>query len=155
MTKQLYDNTERTAALEKLREWLPVGKTVYCLLRGVVRADGGSRRISTFAVVDGRLQQLDYWVLRVLNERSQRTGGVRVQGGGMDMGGWLVYVLGQTLYPDGYGLEALDATHAGRRAVSPEVAAAMVARGALFAGRNGGTSGWEPDGGFALHYHWL
>ena len=94
-------------AKASLRESLPVGSTVYCVIRHVSRS-GMTRDISLKALgVDGQgepyLSHLDGIAATVLDMR-QRNNGIRIGGCGMDMGFALVYELAQRLYGDRYAL---------------------------------------------------
>ena len=60
-----------------------------------------------------------------------------------------VYALGRALFPDGFGIMG-EKDGKRRRPKSPEAAAQMVRHGWAFRGRNGDTSGWDTDGGYAL-----
>lgn len=114
-------------ALNRLREVLKPGDTVYCILRHV-SASGMSRRISFMVFKEGRPFYLDYLISEAgMGYRSDRKNeGLIVRGCGMDMGFAVVYDLGAALWPEG----------------TPEPHST----------RNG-----EPDtsGGFALKHYWL
>jgi hypothetical protein len=77
--------------------------------------------------------------------------GLYVQGCGMDMCFHTVYNLGRTLFPDGFGEAGFDGQAGIRRPKTSEEAAEMVKAGWGFRGRNGDTSGWDNDGGYALN----
>lgn len=95
------------ADLDKIRELFPKGAKVYTLLRHVSQS-GMSRVISVLVVDDGDIYD---WTLLLANNMpqlgkySERYRGITVTGGGMDMGAWLVYVMGSRLYGDGYALK--------------------------------------------------
>jgi hypothetical protein len=55
--------------------------------------------------------------------------GLKVSGCGMDMGFAVVHELGRALFPEGFKVEGV--------------------------GRNGDTSGWDRDGGYALKHRWI
>lgn len=128
---------ERDEAIAKLREWLKPGDTVHTILDHV-SASGMSRaiRIVILTCVDGKPDSLhpNYSVGKALGLRHWKRNGreqdaLVVSGCGMDMGFHIVYSLGRALFPDGFKVE-------GR-------------------GRNGDTSGWDNDGGYALNHRWL
>ena len=101
MTKK--EKAEQQAnAVAKLREMLNPGDTVYTILRHRSRS-GMSRRISTVAVIGGRIADLDYLVARALDYRVHRDGGLIVGGCGMDMGFHVVYNLARVLFSAGFG----------------------------------------------------
>jgi hypothetical protein len=120
-------DSERQESLESLRALLKPGDTVFTKLDHVSRS-GMSRKITPLIIVDGEPRYLGYHVGRILQHKTDDHS-VSMQGYGMDMGFELVYVLGRYLFPDGFKVE-------GR-------------------GRNGDTSGWDKDGGYALHQRWL
>lgn len=97
---------EAAEAVERMREWVKPGDTLYTILRHVSRS-GMSRSISVVTIDHadgGRIYDLDYNVARALGEPIDRDrGGVKVSGCGMDMGFHLVYSLSHALFPDGFG----------------------------------------------------
>ncbi len=108
---------------------LKPGDRVYTISRHVSRS-GMSRRISTIYIKDNTPLDISYRVARALEEPLQyNQEGIRVDGCGMDMGFELVYNLGRILFPEGFKVEGI--------------------------GRNGDTSGWDKDGGYALTQLWL
>lgn len=150
---------ERDKAVAQLREWLKPGDTVYTILRHVSRS-GMSREIGCVLIKDGAHLHPNYSIAKALGERQGKRDGVIVGGCGMDMGFDLVYRLGYRLFPDGFGIEGSKAASNGRaapkkRPATREEAAAMVAAGWTFHGRNGDASGWDSDGGYALQQRWL
>ena len=123
---------ERTEALTKLQEWIKPGAQVNTILRHVSRS-GMQRSISLLISLDGEPYEISWLVARALGDNiDQNRGGIKVTGGGMDMGFHLVYNLGRVMFPDGF-----DTTMPGCRS------------------RNGDTSGWDSDGGYALRQRWL
>lgn len=104
MTKA--QQAERAEALERLREWLKPGDTVYTILRHVSRS-GMQRNIAPVVFLDGRADnpRFLYWnvalVLGMTPDRERE--GVKVGGCGMDMGFHLVYSLSSALFRDGFG----------------------------------------------------
>jgi hypothetical protein len=73
----------------------------------------------------------------------------------MDMGWELVYTLGCYLWPEGFGIKGKLPLGRTCRPATKEKAALAVSKGAEFYGRNGDTSGWDDDGGYALSHRWL
>ena len=102
--------------------------------------DGYPRDISTLTSNAAGFRQTD-------------KGYIKVQGCGMDMGFHIVYSLASALYRlEGFGVLASDKTC---RPSNREEAVKMVSQGIKFWGRNGDTSGWDNDGGYALAHRWL
>ena len=99
MTRKEREQEEYRA---KLREILPPGTTVYTILRHVSRS-GMMRHISAVIKTDEGIQDISYWVARAIDEKhSDKNGGIKMGGCGMDMGFDLVYRLAYALYPDGF-----------------------------------------------------
>lgn len=144
---------EHAEALAQLREWIKPGDTVYTILRHV-SSSGMSREIGIVVFKDGHPLHPNWSVSRVTGYRQGKRDGVIVGGCGMDMGFAVVYDLSYKLFPDGFGLEG-ERDGEKRRPATREEAAQMVAEGWKFYGRNGDTSGWDTDGGYALHHRWL
>lgn len=121
---------ERAEAIAKLREWVKPGDKVYTILRQTSRS-GMSRHISTLIVdkASGDAFEISGYVAKAIERRRADDGGIVAQGCGMDMGFEVVYNLSRVLFPEGFKVE-------GR-------------------GRNGDTSGWDKDGGYALRHVWL
>ena len=120
---------EKAEAIAKLREWIKPGDKVYTILRGVSRS-GMQREIGVILMQeDGCILHPNYLVSLAIGARQGKRDGIIMGGCGVDMGFHLVYSLGRVLFPDGFKVE-------GR-------------------GRNGDTSGWDNDGGYALRHVWL
>lgn len=96
---------EREATLAKLREWMPEGSTVYCVLRSKSRS-GMQRVIGLVTILrdkGGRggidLRHQNYAAAEALGARlNDRENGIIVRGAGMDMGWHLVRRLSRALY---------------------------------------------------------
>lgn len=129
-------------AIEHLRKVLKPGDTVYTVLRHVSRS-GMSRNIDLYYISAGGAND-DYrtpepvWISSYVGKAIgrpqsrknwEKSQGLTVSGCGMDMGFSLVYDLSRVLFPTGFAVT-------GR-------------------GRNGDTSGWDNDGGYALRHKWL
>jgi hypothetical protein len=120
---------EREEAVRELRELLQPGDTVYTTVLSVSRS-GMSRVILPFIIRDNQPQYIYFKVAAATGRRVHpKKDGIVVHGCGMDMGFELVYTLSRALFPDGFKVE-------GR-------------------GRNGDTSGWDKDGGYALNQRWF
>lgn len=133
--KQKQIAEEKAEAIAQLKEWLQPGDTVYTILRHVSKT-GMSRVVDVYTTVDGQLQWLTPWVEKATAfvesgycfPRSRKYEGLTVSGCGMDVGFEVVYNLGRCMWPEGFATER---------------------------GRNGDTSGWDSDGGYALKQQWL
>lgn len=153
MTKK---QRERDEARARLLEMLKPGDTVHTVLRHVSRS-GMSRSISAIIYdEEGNNYNIDYLVSSLLGRPVDiKRGGVKIGGCGMDMGFALVYSLSTRLWPDGCGVKGEMPLGHEIRPKTREQAAEAVKRGAKFCGRNGDTSGWENNGGYALKQMWL
>ena len=96
---------EQAEAIAKLREWIKPGDTVHTILRHV-STSGMSRSISLVHMGgDGRepIGDFTYLAARAMGDKiDQKNGGIKVGGGGMDMGFALVYALSYRLYRDDF-----------------------------------------------------
>jgi len=120
---------EKEDAIKELREILSPGDTVFTKLQHCSRS-GMSRVIMPIIIKNDEPQYIGWLVAKACGDTYSRTHeGVKVGGCGMDMGFALVYELSRTLFREGFKVE-------GR-------------------GRNGDTSGWDKDGGYALKQRWL
>ena len=124
---------ERADAILHLRNRLKPGQTVYSVLRHVSRS-GMSRGIDFYIMEDGKPQWITASVGKAIDQPQSRkdweqSRGLNVSGCGMDMGFAVVYDLSRTLFPKGFKVKGI--------------------------GRNGDTSGWDNDGGYALKQSWL
>lgn len=87
-----YPKHERDEALQRLKQWLPKGKTVYCIVRQTSRS-GMSRNIQLVyfnTSKDGEAEDRHptYTAAKVLNVACHQNNGhdtIRVNGCGMDM----------------------------------------------------------------------
>lgn len=141
-------------ARTKLREMIKPGDAVYTILRRV-SSSGMSRDISVVIVQGGSIRNLDALVSDACGIKEAESGpGLRIGGCGMDMGFHLVYSLGRALFPDGFGMTGRKDGKE-KRPATKRAAAAMVKAGWEFRGRNGDTTGWDNDGGYALGKNWL
>ena len=162
MTKA--QQSERDEYIAKLRETLKPGDTLYTVIRSVSRS-GMSRVIDVYHFTtgdDGKLSKswLSYWIAKATGESFQdgnggKPEGIRISGCGMDMGFAIVYRLGEVLYPDGFGEELIYPNGSRGRGNTPAMAAKAIEHGATCYGRNGNESGWDTNGGYALHQEWL
>jgi hypothetical protein len=146
---------KRAEAICDLREMLKPGDVVYTTVKHVSRS-GMSRVIDVHLIINNEPRWIAYSVGRACDYPfDDKREALRVGGCGMDMGFAVVYELGRTLFPDGFGVEGeLPLGHKIRPATK-EKAAKAVEKGAKFRGRNGDPSGWDNDGGYALNQRWL
>lgn len=127
---------DRQEAIIYLQSLLKPGDTVYTTVSNVSRS-GMSRHISCYIPVEDKnygngkhIKDITHWVgLAAGYRRSTKSGALVVGGCGMDMGFSVVYNLSRILFPDGFAVKGV--------------------------GRNGDTSGWDKDGGYALNQRWL
>lgn len=92
---------ERAEAIQQLREWYPAGSTVYTILRHVSRS-GMARTIGMVALLGPEdIRHPNFAVGTALGLRVDRErDGVKISGGGMDMGFAIVDDLASVLdYP--------------------------------------------------------
>lgn len=92
-------------ARDYLRKLFPKGSTVYTILRNVNRA-GTVREIGVIGVPGpNEVRQPNHDVAEILDLRlNERGDGLKVKGGGMDMGYKIAHDLGRELYEDGRAL---------------------------------------------------
>ena len=122
---------EQAVAILELRKLIKAGDTVYTLLKHC-SSSGMMRVIDVYVIKKNKPMRLGWTVAKAVNRTyNRRHEGVQVGGCGMDMGFELVYNLGRKLYPQGFKLR----------------------KGQY--GRNGDTSGFDRDGGYAFEQKWL
>ena len=103
MTKADREDQARHVAM--LRDMLPSGATVYTRIEHVSRS-GMSRDVQVYIVDAGDIRNVTGLVASALDmPRRDRHGDwvLRIGGCGFDAGFHVVYELGTTLYPDGFG----------------------------------------------------
>ena len=154
--KSKRQSLEAEEAKKTLREILPPGSTVLCILRSVSRS-GMSREISFLTETHRDVTGL----FGIVGEyRRGNRDGLKVTGCGMDMGFAVVYDVSRRLYPDGFGVKCEECDF--RAKTEAELFDARTdeekARNVTphkFYGRNGDASGWDNDGGYALESRWI
>lgn len=93
---------ERQEAIEKLKEWIKPGDTIYTTVKHVSRS-GMMRVIDVHLIENNEPHWISYLVSKVLEWGfDEKKEGVRVSGCGMDMGFHLVYTLSSILFRDGF-----------------------------------------------------
>ena len=154
---------EREEARDKLRQWIKPGDTVYTILRHVSRS-GMQREIGIVLLKDGTDLHPNWLVAKAIGERVGKRDGIVVGGCGSDMGFEIVYHLGHTLWPDGFGCigkgcRSNDHSNGDRdyaphgltdengRPENREAGPGEVADGCR--------AHWHNDGGYALNHRWL
>lgn len=121
----------KTEAIKNLNKWYGIkpGDRIYTAVTHVAKS-GLSRSIKVFVMVDNKPDNITNLVSKICGYRlDEKNGGVKVSGCGMDMGFSVVYDLSYQLFREGYATNGI--------------------------GRNGNTSGWDKDGGYALKQSWL
>lgn len=141
-------------AVRDLRVLLSPGDTIDCVLRHVSRS-GMSRSISLYHRGKDGPRDITYMVGLACGLKMDQRAGLRVDGCGMDMGFHVVYGLGRTLFPDGFGVKGKYGDNPYFRPDTKAIAELSVRHGAKYWGRNGDRSGWDDDGGYALRHNWL
>jgi len=140
MAKTKAEQAECQEAIEFLRKIVPVGTTVYNVLRHV-SSSGMTRHIDCYVMRPNETtgesttypMWITHWVAKVIDCRmAKNERGMVVGGCGMDMGFHVVYNLGRVLFPEGFDIPA------GKW------------------GRNGTkVSEHDTDGGYALTASWM
>ncbi len=132
ISKAEYERQHSAYCIRKLRKWLKPGATVHTILKHV-SSSGMTRHIEcVIPQRNGEILNITYFVAGVTGWRLAHNGGLIVGGCGMDMGFHTVYTLGRYLYPKGFKLPKNKKY-----------------------GRNGDTSGFDKDGGYALNQRWI
>lgn len=139
----------RQQYLADLRKQLKPGDKVYSVVRSV-SGSGMSRALDLYYIRDNQLRRITHAVAVVTGWPQNDHGELKVSGCGMDMCFHTVYTLSHYLFPDGFGIEGKDALGRVIRPSTKAKAAKAVAKGFVFRGRNGDSSGWDNDGGYAL-----
>ena len=147
---------ERQESINYLRELIKPGDTVYTILKHVSRS-GMYRVIDLYIMVDNRPYRISGYASDLLEGYDYRHEGCKASGCGMDMGFHLVYNLSYALFPDGFGIKSQPCGlyPEGITPGTKEQAESLQSRGVQFYGRNGDTSGWDSDGGYALKQSWM
>lgn len=103
MTQTKTQKAERVEAIEKLRELLAPGDTVYTILRHVSQS-GMMRHISPILIKNGEHYVITRLVALATDSRMVYSvhGAIKVAGAGMDMGFSLIYDLAWNLFPTGF-----------------------------------------------------
>lgn len=151
-----YSKEDKAEALATLRKLCPPGTTVYTKLNHVSRS-GMSRSITPFIMIGNEPRYIAYSVAVLFNQSRDKYDGIRVSGCGMDIGFHLVYNLSYLLYPEGFSTIGKSPTgkHTGQFATREAYHDAIVNGWTFRIGRNGDTSGWDDDGGYALSQRWI
>ncbi len=146
---------EKLEATAMLKEFIKPGDTIYTTLKHCSKS-GMMRVIDLFVMEDNEPRRITSLACRAIQASyNDRHEGMKMDGCGMDMGFAAVYELGRVLFPDGFGDEGDFPNGSKGRPSTPEMAEKAITIGATFHGRNGDTSGWDNDGGYALKHRWL
>lgn len=130
LTKAEGERLVRQQAIDMLRDILKPGDTVYCFLKHVSRS-GMMRHIQLLTGEGKSIRDITALASDATGISTTEHGALKVGGCGMDMGFHAVYSLGRAMYREGFKLP----------------------KGAY--GRNGDTSGFDRDGGYAFRHSWL
>lgn len=131
METTIKEPTPKEIALSRLKKFLKPGATIYHTVKKV-SSNGMSRQISFYIVNKGKIRTINWELSHILDyKRNPDNGALKVGGCGMDMGFSVVYSTGRKLFPNGFKLPK------GKH------------------GRNGDTSGFDKDGGYAFNYEWI
>lgn len=146
----------KSEAIATLREFIKPGDSICCTLMHTSKSGMSRSIMMQVAALDKNgkpyIRDITFLVAKAIGVRyDERNCGVVMGGYGMNMCFAAVYDLGRTLFPDGFGGVGVKGDER-RRATSRRSAAAMIRKGWAFRGRNGDTSGWDNDGGYALDY---
>lgn len=145
-----YSKDEIAKAKAELRLILKPGMTVYTKINHISRS-GMSRSITPFLIIDNEPRYIAWSVCVLFGQSRDAYDGVKMDGCGMNMCFALVYNLGRYLYPEGFGTEG-KGPHGYKNTPDTQAKAALlVSKGYTFRGRNGESSGWDTDGGYALN----
>ncbi len=120
MTQTKAQKAERAEAVEKLKEIISPGDTVYTILRHVSRS-GMMRHISPVVIKDGEHYAITRLVALATDSKMVYAGhdAIKVAGAGMDMGFALIYDLSYNLSPNGFDCIGKGSDdHYGRRCPS-------------------------------------
>ena len=99
LSKAKQKEHDKQWALHQLSDIKP-NDTIYTIVKH--RSNSGvSRDIGVYRIVEGKLQDISYFVSKILGWSLAKNGGVKVSGCGMDIGFHLVYSLSWALFPDG------------------------------------------------------
>ncbi len=163
----IHSKSSKDEARTFLLAHLKPGDTVYTQLNHSSRS-GMSRSITPLILRDNEPFYLTSRVATLCDYRLDRYEGLIVTGCGMDMGFSLVYNLSYALFPNGFGVVGerrvlprqlpngkMSPTIRHKRPQTWVEAERMVAQGWKFYGRNGDTSGWDSNGGYALQHRWI
>ena len=96
--------SDKERAEEFLKDWFPKGSTAHTTVRHV-NPKGTSRHIKVLAISGERIQNVSYYVSKLLDWRYTDKEAIFVGGCGMDMGFHLIYTLSSVLYDDGYAIK--------------------------------------------------
>ena len=99
-------DTDRRPASPRIHED-PVkpGDVVYTVLRHVAQSKA-SRSIDLYMIVNNEPICISGYVAKIIDAKTDRgNGGVKIRGGGMDMGFALVYEFSARLFPDGFDIK--------------------------------------------------
>ena len=103
-TKKSIKEAERNEAINRLREVIENGDTVYTNLKSVSKS-GMLRHIQVLTIKNNRPTNWTHLVSIALDMKHRRELGLRVGGCGMDMGFYVVNYLSKVLFDSDYALK--------------------------------------------------
>lgn len=148
MTKA--QQAEKEQAIERLRERIKPGMEVGGILRRVA-SSGMSRCISVYH--DG--ENITHDVCVAIGGSFSKEGWIRVGGCGMDVLLSVVYELGYTLFPHGFGCIGRGTEEKGFRDGCCSNDHANGDRDYTPHSEEGGCHHWHTSGGYAIRYSWI
>lgn len=156
-TQTKAQKAERQAAIERIREWVKPGDTLWTDVKHVSQS-GMQRSIRVYLVEDSGVRNISYTVAQAIDHRHDGDrGAVKTNGGGMDMGFALVYALSSSLWPQGApcsGKGCHSNDHSNR--VEPPFGVCTEHSSNPEEQERLGCTPWiHSDGGYALKQRWM
>ena len=100
-----YTKREQESAMAYMKKTLARRKMLWTHVESVAKS-GSNRIISVYAISNNEPNRVSFEIAKILDYTwDDRTGGIRVPGGGMDMEFGVVYYLSQKLYGDGHKIK--------------------------------------------------
>ncbi|MDE1866583.1 MAG: hypothetical protein KGI08_02585 [Thaumarchaeota archaeon] len=110
MTQKQEKAIRQDRARAVLNSWINPGDTVYTVLKHV-STSGMMRHISLYICLNGKIVDISWHAAQVLDYKRADNGGLKIGGGGMDMGYHLVYSLASVLFKDGFQCPGHNCPH--------------------------------------------
>lgn len=107
MDRKTFNEAERVALTEQLRELIQKDDTIYCILRWYSKRSG-TRIFDLILIRNNQPRSIGYWTAAALGVAWDRDrDGIVTGGWGMDFGMDLVQRLSHTLFNDSYALQCV------------------------------------------------